>query len=194
MDAHQRHDATTEPSGAPSRRAVIAGIGGLSLAALFAAHSVPGAAQDATPGTLTGAVGLTAQLMGTGQPGSAPGLELTLRRLTIAPGGGMGAHTHPGTLVFFIEAGTSGYTVLAGTAHVTRPAVGGTPTPAEDIPMGTEVLLNTGDWVFADNDPSDIARNAGSGDLVILIAGLTRVGEPFTNFMTGMDMDATPTP
>jgi hypothetical protein len=89
--------------------------------------------------------------------------------------------------VFIIEAGTSHYTVLGGTAQVTRPATDGTPTPAEDIPVGTEAILNPGDWVFADGDasgtpdgdPSDIARNDGAEDLVILIAGLTRAGEPF---------------
>jgi hypothetical protein len=188
MERQRLYDATTSAGGDPNRRAVLSGIGGLSLAALFAARAAPAVAQQSTPGApLTGLVGLTAKLMGTGQPASAPGLELTLRRLTIAPGGGMAAHRHPGTLIFFIESGTSGYTVLGGTAQVTRPAVDGTPTPAEDVPVGTEATLNPGDWVFADGDPngspdgdpSDIAINRGTDDLVILIAGLTRVGEPF---------------
>ena len=187
MDRHRRHDVKTGSSGEPSRRAVLSGIGGLSLAALFATRPTPAVAQDATPPAPTGMVGLTAQLMGTGQPASATGLELTLRRLTIAPGGVMAAHRHPGALVFIIEAGASHYTVLGGTAQVTRPATDGTPTPAEDIPVGTEAILNPGDWVFADGDasgnpdgdPSDIARNDGTEDLVILIAGLTCAGEPF---------------
>ena len=188
MDEYRRDDATTGPSGDPTRRAVLSGIGGLSLAALFASRQASVAAQDATPGAApAGMVGLTAQLMGTGQPASAPGLELTLRRLTIAPGGSIAAHRHPGALVFIIEAGTSSYTVLGGTARVSRPAGDGTPTPAEDVPVGAEAILNPGDWVFADGDPSgdpgidpsDIAVNAGADDLVILIAGLTRAGEPF---------------
>jgi hypothetical protein len=200
MGTYQPHHTTIETGGDPTRRAVLSGIGGLSLAALFAARGAPAAAQHATPGApLTGLVGLTAQLMGNGQPASAPGLELTLRRLTIAPGGGMAAHRHPGSLVFFIEAGTSGYTVLGGTAHVTRPATDGTPIPAEEVPVGTEAILNPGDWVFADgdaggdpsSDPSDIARNVGDDDLVILIAGLTRVGEPFL-IMLDAPQDSTP--
>ena len=142
-------------------------------------------------------VGLTVQPMGAGQPAAAPGLELTLRRLTIAPGGGLAAHHHPGALVFIVEAGTSGYTVLGGTAQVTRAATDGTPAPAEAIPVGTEAILNPGDWVFADGDPggdpSDIARNAGTDDLDLLIAGLTRVGEPFLIFLEAAP-DATPAP
>ena len=199
MDGQRQHDASTEPGSKHSRRAVLRGIGGMGLAALFAARWAPAAAQDATPGAPTGMVGLTAQLMGTGQPASAPGLELTLRRLTIAPGGGLAAHRHPGALVFIVEAGTSGYTVLGGTAQVTRAATDGTPTPAEAIPVGTEAILNPGDWVFADGDPSgdpggdpsDIARNAGADDLDLLIAGLTRVGEPFLMFLEAAP-DATP--
>ncbi len=183
-----------------SRRdfAVRLGAGGLA-ALLLAAGQRPTlvAAQDATPAaTPTGPVGVTAQLMGVGQPAASPGLELSLRRVTIAPGGGIPAHSHPGALVIFVEAGTWGYTALGGTAQLTRAAVAGTPTPAEALPIGTEVILNPGDWLFVE-DPQDDIRNAGSDDVVLLIAGLTRVGEPFTTFMTGaemagMEMEATP--
>jgi hypothetical protein len=178
-----------------SRREVLLRVGGASLAALLAsaARWVPAAAQEATPAALTGPTGVTAQLMGAGQPASAPGLELTLRRVTIAPGGGIPAHSHPGALVIFVEAGTWGHTSLGGTAQLTRAAVAGTPTPAEALPIGTEVILNPGDWLFVE-DPQDDIRNAGSDDVVLLIAGLTRVGEPFTTLMPGMDMEATPTP
>jgi hypothetical protein len=193
MDGQRHHDTTTELEGEPSRRAVLRGIGGMSLAALFAARWAPAAAQDATPGARppTGAVGTTVQPMGAGQPSSAPGLELTLRRITLAPGGRLPAHSHPGALVFFVEAGTSGYTVLGGTAQVTRAATGGAPAPTEAIPVGTEAILNPGDWVFADDDPRDDARNAGTDDLVLLIAGLTRIGEPFITFHEAAP-DATP--
>ena len=194
MDGQRRHDATTEPGGEPSRRAVLRGIGGMSPAAFFAARWAPAAAQDPTPGAApTGAVGVTVQLIGAGQPAAAPGLELTLRRLTLAPGGRLPAHTHPGTVLFVAEAGTSVYRVLGGTAQLTRAAAAGTPAPAEAIPVGTEVILNPGDWVFADGDPSDDSRNDGTDDYVALIAGLTRVGEPFTIFHEAAP-DATPAP
>ncbi len=45
--------------------------------------------------------------------------------------------------------------------------------------MGTEVILNPGDWLFVE-DPEDDIRNAGEDDVVLFVAGLTRIGEPFT--------------
>ena len=162
-----------------SRRDLIVRVGGAGLAAfLLAAAQTPQllAAQDATP---AGPVGVTPNIMGVGQPASAPGLELSLRRITIAPGGGIPPHSHPGALVIFVEAGTWGYTALGGTVQLTRAAGEGTPPAVEDMPMGTEVILNPGDWLFVE-DPEDDIRNAGEDDVVLLVAGLTRIGEPFT--------------
>ncbi len=194
MDGHQPEDRRPQDPDDPSRREVLLRIGGASFAALLgsATRWVPAAAQDATPAAPTGAVGVSMQAMGGGQPASAPGLELTLRRITIAPGGGVPAHSHPGALVIFVEAGTWGYIALGGPAQLTRAPVAGTPTPAEAMPVGTEVILNPGDWLFVE-DPQDAVRNAGSDDVVLLIAGLTRVGEPFTTLMPEMEMGATPT-
>ena len=53
-------------------------------------------------------------LLGSGQPSLVPGHELSLRRVTIAPGGGIPAHTHPGALVIFLESGSWGYIPLGG--------------------------------------------------------------------------------
>ncbi len=174
-----------------SRRTALR-LSGSALAALLLAGSTRPhalAAQEASPAaTPMGARGTTTQAMGVGQPASAPGLELSLRRITIAPGGGVPAHSHPGALVIFVEAGTWGYTALGGTVQLTRVAVGGTPTPSETMPIGTEVILNPGDWLFVE-DPHDDVRNAGQDNVVLLVAGLTRIGEPFTTFM---EMGGTP--
>ena len=77
----------------------------LSAGALW---SMSATAQDATPAAspAAGPVGVTAELLGSGQPSVAPGHELSLRRITIAPGGGIPAHTHPGALVIYLESGT----------------------------------------------------------------------------------------
>ena len=184
--------ADHQPTGAVSRRAALRLGGGLA-ALLLAAGARPAAAQDATPAAPTGAVGVAMQAMGGGSPASAPGLELTLRRTTLAPGGRLPAHSHPGALVIFLEAGAFGYTALGGTVQLTRAAASGTPAPAEDMPIGTEVILNAGDRLFVE-DPQDDIRNAGQDDVVLLVAGLTRIGEPFTSFMAGMDAGPTPTP
>ena len=102
-------------------------------------------------------------------------------------------HTHPGALVIYVESGSFGYTALGGTAQLTRAAVDGAVTPPETMPMGEELVLTPGDWLFVE-DPRDDIRNAGEDDVVLLVAGLTQIGEPFTTFMAGMDMGATPAP
>jgi hypothetical protein len=149
------------------------------------------AAQDATPAP--GPVGVTVELLGSGETSIAPGHELSLRRITIEPGGGIPPHTHPGALVIYLESGTWSYTALDGTARLTRAAQNGTPSPTEEMPIGEEVILNPGDWIYVE-DPADDIRNTGEEPVVIWSAGLTRVGEPFTSMRTGMDMDATPAP
>ncbi len=194
METQRTDDRVPLSTDALSRRDAVLRLGAGGLAAALLVSGLGHAtAQEVTYAARTGAVGTTAQLMGIGQPASAPGLELSLRRITHAPGGGVAPHSHPGALVIFVEAGTWGYTALGGTALLTRAASEGTPAPAEQMPIGTEVILTAGDWLFVE-DPQDDIRNAGDDDVVLLIAGLTRVGEPFTQFMEGMEMGPTPTP
>ncbi len=191
MNATQEDRPTDLPATGLTRRAALCGLGGMSLAALLATRGTSAIAQDATPAP-TGAVGITIQMLGLGPTTSAPGLELTLRRTVLAPGGRLPDHTHPGALVIYVESGSFGYTALGGTAELTRAAVDGTVTPPETMPMGEELVLTPGDWLFVE-DPRDDIRNAGDDDVVLLVAGLTQIGEPFTTFMEGMDMGATPT-
>jgi redox-sensitive bicupin YhaK (pirin superfamily) len=106
-------------------------------------------------------------------------MELVLRRTTIAPGGGLPPHSHPGSIVLVVDAGTFGFTPLGGTTQLTRAAVDGTPAPAEEVSIGTEVILTKGDALFLE-DPQDTIRNAGEDDVVLLLATLTPVGEDFT--------------
>ena len=183
---------TANPATAVTRRAALCGLGGMSLAALLATQRTPATAQDATPAAPTGAVGITIEMLGLGPTTAAPGLELTLRRTILAPGGRLPDHTHPGALVIYVESGAFGYIALGGTALLTRAAVADTATPSETMPIGTEVVLMPGDWLFVE-DPRDDIRNAGEDDVVLLVAGLTQIGAPFTTFMEGMNMGATPT-
>lgn len=50
------------------------------------------------------------------------------------------------------------------------------------MPLGTEVVLSAGDWLFVE-DPRDDVRHAGEDDVVLPSAGLTHVGGPFTPFL-----------
>lgn len=176
-----------------SRRDIIRVIGGIGLTALITSNAASISAQTPTQPAATGPVGVSMQSMGVGEPGATPGLELTLRRTKIEVGGRLPAHSHPGSLVIYVEAGQFGYTALGGIANVTRKAVDGTPVPAESMPIGTEVVLVPGDWLYSE-DPNDDIRNAGEDDVVLIVAGLTRIGEPFTTLMGEMDMGPTPTP
>jgi quercetin dioxygenase-like cupin family protein len=184
-----QHDRPTIQSATVTRRAAFVGLGGLSLAALLAIRPEAANAQDATPAAPQL---ITFALLGSGPTTAAPGLELTLRRTTLAPGAVLPDHTHPGALVIFVESGSFGYTALGGTIQMTRAAGDGTVTPAEVPELGVEVVLQSGDWLFVE-DPGDAFRNAGDDEVVLLVAGLTRIGEPFTTMMHDMDaMEATP--
>ena len=59
--------------------------------------------------------------------------------------------------------------------------------------MGVELILTAGDALFVEG-PQDEVRNAGEDDVVLLIAGLTPVGESFTTLTGDMDMEGTPAP
>ena len=154
------------------------GAGGLGLA--LAARGLSAAAQDPTP--LTETVGVVGNILGAGQPTSTPGMELVLRRTTIAPGGGLPPHSHPGSIVLVVDAGTFSYTPLGGTTQLTRAAGDGTPAPAQEVPIGTEIILTKGDALFVE-DPQDEIRNAGEDDVVLLLAALTPVGEDFQTML-----------
>ena len=181
-------DDTARSTSSVTRRAVMGGATAVAAALSLGGRLGARAAQDSTP--LAAPVGVTAQLMGAGQPTTTPGMELTLRRITLAPGGGLPPHSHPGALVIVVESGTWGHTALGGSAQLTRAAVGGTPTPSESVEIGVELILTAGDALFVE-DPQDEVRNAGEDDVVLLVAGLTPVGEPFTMLM---DMEGTPAP
>lgn len=155
----------------------------LFVVTVFGPHAM---AQDTTPAA--GPVGVTSTLLGSGQASLMPGQELSLRRVTIEPGGGIPAHTHPGALVIYLESGTWGYIPLAGVTRLTRAAVDGTPSPTEDMVVGAEIVLSPGDWLYVE-DPVDDMRNAGDEPVVLWIAALTPVGEPFTTLMPEMEMN-----
>lgn len=190
MDGIHHNQPTDGSATTMNRRTALRGFGSLGLTTLLIASTTPAIAQDATPPAE--AAPITFQLMGSGPTISAPGLELTLRRTMLSPGAVLTDHTHPGALVIFVESGAFGYTPLGGVAQLMRGTPDGAPGTPETMTMGAEVILDPGDWLFVE-DPQDAFRNASDDDTVLLVAGLTRIGEPFTTMTPGMDMSATPT-
>jgi quercetin dioxygenase-like cupin family protein len=165
-------------------RAVLGIMFALGLAAISAS---PLAANQGAPAA-TCVSDVTVTRLGHGQPSAVEGLELTLLRVTFAPGGSIGAHIHPGALTLSIESGALNYIMLDGHAEIQRAPVDGTPVPTEMLAAGQEATLNPGDWLFEES-MVHAARNDGSEPAVVLIAGLMRAGEPFTQCV---DWPATP--
>jgi len=159
-----------------SRRAALGRTGAVVAALGLGGRLGRAAAQEATP--LPSPDGVAGELLGADLPTSVPQMELAVRRTTIAPGGGLPPHGHPGAIMFVVDAGTWGYTPLGGTIRVTRAAVDGTPTPIEEPPLGVELILTAGDALFAEGSHDEM-RNAGEDDVVLLMAALTPVGEDF---------------
>jgi hypothetical protein len=177
--AMPQHDQQSEF--AMNRRMAVVATGGIGIALATLGRS-SALAQDASPATAPGPTGVTMEAMGNGLPAASPNLELTLRTTIIAPGGRMPNHTHPGAIILYIEAGSFGYTLLDGTMNFARATTDGTPPVVEEGEIGTEVILTAGDWMFMDEDQDD-SRNAGDDDVVLIVAALTVVGEPFSTFL-----------
>ena len=173
---------TTRSTSPVSRRTALAGLGagglGLALAARAAA-----AAQEATPtpGPIKGnelAPGVVAEVFAAAPSARAPGQTVYVARFTFQPGAEIFPHSHPGTTVLGVAAGTFGWTLLAGTAHVVRGAGAGG-TAAEDVTApGTEVILQAGDAIFYEDDVVHTARGAGAEPAVVHASQVLTAGEP----------------
>ena len=155
--------------------------------ALLTAQGVP-AAQEATPPGE--APPLTLELLGSVPSTDAPGMQLHLLRVTIAPGAAAPPHMHAGQLVVAIESGTAAYTILDEGAETGRGGFG-TPTATDVITAGTEVMLSQGEWFLEEPGVVHTVRNPGDAPLVLLISALVAADQPILQPME-MDM-ATPT-
>ena len=91
------------------------------------------------------------------------------------------AHMHSGALVVYVESEELPSTVIEGTVQIQRAATAGTPGPAEQLGPGQETVLRAGDWLF-EQGVVHSARNATTGETVVLVASLTAGDMPFTVF------------
>lgn len=172
------NDTVARSASSVTRRAVVGGASAIAVTLGLGYRFGPGGAlaQDATP--TPDPEGVTGEILGADVPTIAQGAELAVRRTTLAPGGGLPPHSHPGAIVLVVDAGTWGYTPLEGTIRVTRAADDGSPIAVEEPPMGVELILTKGDTVFAENSRDEM-RNAGEDDVVLLMAALTPAGQEF---------------
>jgi len=153
-----------------------------ALSALTTLLAQPAGAQPAEPKPveLDCAKGVSAQMLGNGAPAAAGGQTLVLIRIIFGPGGSIGAHTHPGTLVATVESGTLGFTLLDDMEMtVTRAGSGGTPAAEEPLTVDQEVELAAGDG-FVETGMVHTARTIGDEPASVLISGLIEAGGPLT--------------
>ena len=131
------------------------------------------------------------RLSGRGQPGErdrhrlvADGQALTLVRAYFGVGGGIGPHTHPGTLIVVVEEGQFGVTLEEESdmgMMVMRASDDAATPPAEEMLMvGQEAVLEPGDW-FIETGMVHSARTVGDEPVAVTFTGLTTAGEPLTS-------------
>lgn len=154
--------------------------------ALLLCGSARTLAQAGQPLDLPCATGVTVQPIGQAMPSDANGQALVMLRLTIAPGGGFTAHTHPGTLIVSVESGALDVTQLGDMQmEVMRVAANGTPTMSEPMTMGTVTTVNTGDWFAEPEGMLHDAVNSGTVPTVVLISGLVDPNLPLVQCAEG---------
>jgi quercetin dioxygenase-like cupin family protein len=156
----------------------------LALSGARAQEATPTADMTAMP---AGAVGLTPRVLARIEPAAAPGHELQLVRVDVAPGATVAPHTHPGTIALCLESGSFDFGIVAGTATVTRAATAATPEAAEHL-ANAETVLAPGDCVTFDASTTVHTLHNTGGPAVIWQAHLYALGEPATTFL------GTPTP
>lgn len=162
-----------------------------SAALLNLALSSPTTAQEVPPPQpveLDCATDVSIQVLGS-TPVDDGSETLVLVRVLFAPGGSLGAHTHPGTLAVTVESGTFGYTLLeeAEEIVVTRAATEETEAMEEPAIVGEPMTLEPGD-AFIDTNRAHSAENLSDEETTVLFAGLVETGEPITACVE----DATP--
>ncbi len=118
-------------------------------------------------------------ILAQGLPAATPGWELSLRRVTFAPGVAIPGEIHPGMQIVYIVSGTLNLKVLGGEARVQRAQPDGSQGTVETFKASpTEIALKAGDTVLESETLVLAPRNAGREPLVILAASLLPVGQP----------------
>ena len=164
-------------------------LGLVAAGRLAVASGGTAAPPEPVPITLPCATDASVQVLGRGTPAGGAGQALVLARVTFQPGGGIGPHTHPGTLVQSVESGQFGFTLIEeGEMALMRSGGAGTPAVEEPIPVGQEVELGPGDW-FVETGMVHSGRAIGDEPVVLVYAGLFAEGQPLTTCVEG-----TPTP
>jgi hypothetical protein len=145
------------------------------------------AAQTTTTATgSSSSNGITRTELGSALPANAPGQELYLQRVTIAPGATLPEHFHEGTQVARVVAGVLTYDIASGEATVAR--ADGT---QQTVRAPATIKLRRGDGLVETQGLVHHGSNAGKRPVVIELAALLQQGAPLS---TPVGKSATGTP
>jgi quercetin dioxygenase-like cupin family protein len=154
----------------------------MSAVVLSAGRDSQAAQPEPQPVTLPCATDMRIQVLGNTLPAAAEDQSLVLVRAFFGVGGGIGPHTHPGTLVVAVESGQFGVTLEEEGMEMTVMRAGdiGTPAVAEPLRVGQEAVLNPGDW-FIETGMVHSARTVGDEPVQVVFTGLVAAGQPVTS-------------
>lgn len=116
---------------------------------------------------------VTREVMSMGQPKEAPGYSLELIKYTIPPRTKLPIHIHPGMQTERIEAGTLTFSVVEGTAHITR-----RDGAKETVEAGQTVRINVGDQLTEPGGMVHYGENETDNPVVLITAALMQEGKP----------------
>lgn len=110
-----------------------------------------------------------AQVLGKSLPATTDGQALVSVRITIQPGGGFNAHTHPGTVNAYIDNGEFTFTLLDDSHDmaITRGDTG----ESETLTPNEPTVLKSGDS-FVETGMVHEAWNLGDEPVVVLVTAL----------------------
>lgn len=161
----------------------------VALINLLVSLVTPGVlAQEPPPADTTpGASGVSVVVLSGLDPAHAGGQGLEMREFTWEPGAYVTPHTHPAAFIICTQSGALGFSIQSGAAVVTRSTGIGTPTAAEPMAVGTDVVLAPRDCVAVDQTERGTihtAWNASDGPTITIETYLfdrTLPGRTFVN-------------
>src|SRR6185369_6848028 len=112
---------------------------------------------------------------------NAPGQELYLQEVRIAPGAKLATHFHDGTQIASIRAGVLTYDIVSGSTTVTR-ADG----KVEEFTGPDSITLRKGDALLETSTLVHFGSNKGKKPVVVLLAALLAQGAPLATPVNGV--------
>lgn len=112
------------------------------------------------------------------RPEGAPGRELALSRVEVPPGVELPFHTHAGTQLGYIDAGTLTFEVKTGSVEVIRTTPEGESQRVRTVRSGETAPIEQGEWIVEQPDVVHRGSNRGDETVVILLSTLFESGEP----------------